>query len=300
MKIISLLSNFILYSYLSYTVKCQRLSDYLLEAHTTTVSHVPYRDRRNKAEPTCEELRAMWRYSKRQSRAVEVTNDLPMYRDPFSYNVWETYPVRSQPSIGYREIYKYPDERDEEARNRGGGRTPVYGKVVHKAPAESRFRNGMPNNRAKAFEEVTRMYGTINRQPPDSRRPQYNFRVGGGGSSISHVPQAGSFQHLKELIRTERARELQDQRAAEELAARAASANNNNNSNDIFKNEQKNSKLTDSQIQYLNSIKSYQEPKNFKFNNYDKSKYVSSLTDFNDASLVILFTLLILSFDNNN
>lgn len=67
----------------------------------------------------------------------------------------------------------------------------------------------MPNNRAKAFEEVTRMYGTINRQPPDSRRPQYNFRVGGGGSSISHVPQAGSFQHLKELIRTERARELQ-------------------------------------------------------------------------------------------
>ncbi|XP_057324401.1 uncharacterized protein LOC130667041 [Microplitis mediator] len=277
MKIISLLSTFILYSYLTCTVKSQRLSDYLLEPHTTTVSHVPYRDRRNKAEPTCEELRAMWRYSKRQSRAVEVTNDLPMYRDPFSYNVWETYPVRSQSSIGYREILKYPDERDEQARNRGGGRTPVYGKMVHKAPAESRFRNGMPNNRMKAFEEVARMYGTVNRQPPDLRRPQYNFRVGGGGSSISHVPQAGSFQHLKELIRTERARELQDQRAAEELAARASSTNN-----DIFKNEQRN-KLTDSQIQYLNSIKSYQEPKNY---NYDKSKYLSSLTDYNDAPLI--------------
>lgn len=45
----------------------------------------------NSHEPSCEELRAMWRFSKRQSRASEVTNEIPTYRDPFSYNVWEPY-----------------------------------------------------------------------------------------------------------------------------------------------------------------------------------------------------------------
>ena len=47
------------------------------------------------AEPTCDELRVMWRFSKRQSRAAESTNELPVYRDPFNYNVWETDPSRS-------------------------------------------------------------------------------------------------------------------------------------------------------------------------------------------------------------
>ena len=55
------------------------------------------------SEPTCEELRAMWRYSKRQSRAAESSNELPVYRDPFAYNVWEVYPSGS-PTAGYRGI----------------------------------------------------------------------------------------------------------------------------------------------------------------------------------------------------
>jgi hypothetical protein len=42
-------------------------------------------------EPTCEELRQMWRFSKRQSRASEITNEIPTYRDPFAYNMWEPY-----------------------------------------------------------------------------------------------------------------------------------------------------------------------------------------------------------------
>ena len=93
------------------------------------------------------------------------------------------------------------------AKSRSSG-VPIYGKVVHKAPAGSRLRNGMPD-RSRAFEEVTRLYGTVNRHPPASHR-RLSFRVGGGVSpSSSQVPQAGSFQHLKELILTERARELQ-------------------------------------------------------------------------------------------
>lgn len=41
------------------------------------------------AEPSCEELKAMWRFSKRQSRAAEITNEIPRYTDPFRYNLWE-------------------------------------------------------------------------------------------------------------------------------------------------------------------------------------------------------------------
>lgn len=51
------------------------------------------------AEPSCEELKAMWRFSKRQSRAAEITNEIPMYRDPFTENVWEPYYPTSR-SIG--------------------------------------------------------------------------------------------------------------------------------------------------------------------------------------------------------
>lgn len=45
----------------------------------------------NVNEPTCEELRAMWQISRRQSRASEITNEIPTYHDPFSMNVWDPY-----------------------------------------------------------------------------------------------------------------------------------------------------------------------------------------------------------------
>ncbi|XP_051156590.1 uncharacterized protein LOC127278772 isoform X2 [Leptopilina boulardi] len=186
-----------------------------LSSQRTTFSDIGYSEKRaHIAEPTCEELRAMWRYSKRQSRAAEATNDLPMYRDPFSYNMWESYPSRSHSWHGYRENHNEP------ARTRSGG-VPIYGKVIHKAPSNGRLRNGM--SKAKAFEELTKTYGTVNRQPPTSQRV-YTYRIGGGMvvPQSGNVPQAGSFQHLKELILTERARELQEQRRAEEIAARAA------------------------------------------------------------------------------
>ena len=86
--------------------KAQRYEDddpLSLSPEAAIFSEIAYKDKRaNKAEPTCEELRDMWIYSKRQSRAAETTNDLPMYRDPFSHNIWETYQVRSPASLGYR------------------------------------------------------------------------------------------------------------------------------------------------------------------------------------------------------
>lgn len=161
------------------------------------------------AEPTCEELKAMWRFSKRQSRAAEVTNEIPTYRDPFSYNMWEPYyPARSR-SLGGARL---------------GGRNrprPVYGRVVHKAPV---LRVHDLAERNRAFEELARVYGNVPRGA-EPRRRVTAFRLPGGGHvpQVALTPQSGSFQHLKELIRTERARELQEQRMAEEVAAQQAS-----------------------------------------------------------------------------
>ncbi|CAG0924751.1 unnamed protein product [Notodromas monacha] len=50
-------------------------------------------------EPSCEQLRAMWRASKRQSRAAEITNEIPRTRDPFVY-----------PFHSYNRYYPYPQQ----------------------------------------------------------------------------------------------------------------------------------------------------------------------------------------------
>lgn len=113
-----------------------------------------------------------------------------------------------------------------------------------------------PFDRVKpGYDDITRLYGNRmldNQQQQQSqqpRRPPPKFRFAGGssgmnvGSSTNNAaalgaaainfgstginanlltPQKGSFQRLKELVWTERAKELQTQRKNEEMAVRAA------------------------------------------------------------------------------
>lgn len=110
------------------------------------------------------------------------------------------------------------------------------------------------------YEDITRLYGNRlmeSQQPPQQQpqsaqprrlTPKFRFAggsAGGSGSSMSSAtaaglgaaaitfgntginaniltPQRGSFQRLKELVWTERAKELQQQRKNEEMAVRAA------------------------------------------------------------------------------
>ncbi|KAJ8683121.1 hypothetical protein QAD02_018913 [Eretmocerus hayati] len=188
-------------------------------------------------EPTCEELRAMWRYSKRQSRAAESSNELPVYRDPFSYNVWDSSPTHMQ-YPGYRDEYPGP------ARSRGAGGAPIYGKVVTKAPAGSRLRNGA--ELARIFGKMNSSFGTVQRQSAAAR----HFRVGGSGNAGPHPPQAGSFEDLKQMILRERSKELREQRAAEE-AARMVKG---------IEPEQRQSSYEARNANFLNSLKEYLEP----------------------------------------
>lgn len=62
-------------------------------------------------EPSCEELRAMWRYTKRQSRAAKATNGYPIYQDQV-YNMWQMYPNGPKSSVPtYRGEYPAPPLR---------------------------------------------------------------------------------------------------------------------------------------------------------------------------------------------
>jgi len=162
---------------------------------------VPAESGKRLNEPSCEQLRAMWRFSKRQARASEVTNEIPQYRDPFVYNVWEPFPGTLR-SAGARAKSIGPAM--------GRRQRPVYGKIVHTPPAGS-TRNFDPSLRTRPFDELTaRMFGSG--RSGGSRK---TFRFTGADGSL--VPQAGSFQQLKDIVRAERARELQ-QRFMEDVA----------------------------------------------------------------------------------
>ncbi|EDW83545.2 uncharacterized protein Dwil_GK13621, isoform B [Drosophila willistoni] len=188
-------------------------------------------------EPTCEELRAMWIFSKRQSRAAEITNEIPTYRDPFTYNVWEPLYSNSRMLGSFR----------MGARERA--RSPVFGRVVSREPVmpsrvsfEHRQRlvdPAGPTNPGLASSNQARLYGSETRPQngltvsSSARRasknrymgvPAANMQGSGGntGGNQNSVAVQGSFQKLKELIWTERAKELTQQRRDEEMAARVA------------------------------------------------------------------------------
>lgn len=77
-----------------------RSNDYVVNNRAGEVI-APRTPTTNSHEPSCEELRAMWIFSKRQSRASEMTNDFPTYRDPFAFNAWETYNPTTRSFGGY-------------------------------------------------------------------------------------------------------------------------------------------------------------------------------------------------------
>lgn len=146
------------------------------------------------------------------------------------------------------------------SRYRDGTARPVFGRVVHKQPAQlqqslpigGRYYDVPPAlDRARPSYDDLRPFenGLLGnqqqREPQQPRRrlPKVRFGNGGSGNSLSgtpnvaqhaifgsatglgpnHIaPQRGSFQRLKQLVWTERARELEEQRKNEAIAARAA------------------------------------------------------------------------------
>lgn len=185
-------------------------------------------------EPSCDELRAMWRFSKRQSRASEITNEIPTFRaDPFAMNMWQPSKPRIKQAGGLfkgRNPARYMYDRSGKlirntARNGIGfpqfmGLGPVFGRVVHKEPELMEF--GYPVQPSQQQSQRRVQYRFPGPSPGNS--PPGNAVVArmSGSTPLNVTPQRGSFMKLKELVWTERARELAHQRRNEEMQARAA------------------------------------------------------------------------------
>lgn len=146
------------------------------------------------------------------------------------------------------------------SRYRDGTPRPVYGRVLHKQPANlqqslplgGRYYEVPPSlDRARPSYDELRPFenGLLGNLPQQQsqqarrRQPKVRFGNGGSGNSLTGspsvaqhaifgsttglgpnqiAPQRGSFQRLKQLVWTERARELEEQRKNEAIAARAA------------------------------------------------------------------------------
>ncbi|XP_050678426.1 uncharacterized protein LOC126974787 [Leptidea sinapis] len=145
------------------------------------------RDRESKPdEPTCDQLKAMWRFSKRQARAPEIMNEVNTYRDPLLYNEWPVYTAMPRAAPRFR--YQYPSAPRE-----------AYGRVITKAP---------PN--VVRTPDYGEMFGMLNVPHTSGKILRYSGPSRPRGPSTFMVPpQRDRFEALKKLIRQEHLRELQ-------------------------------------------------------------------------------------------
>ncbi|KAG8233250.1 hypothetical protein J437_LFUL013513 [Ladona fulva] len=187
-------------------------------------------------EPSCEELREMWRFSKRQSRAAEITNEIPSYRDPFAYSVWEPYPsvfgitpgmksragplVRLSPTIVGDRRSIVPADRATIERKimRARQQRPVYGRVLHAPPPSSTLgENATPEN-VRAFRDLLRQYELGGDLHPTHLKSHKTLRF--PGNPLANSQLSGRFQEIKDILRAERARELKERIMEEREANR--------------------------------------------------------------------------------
>ncbi|XP_031630273.1 uncharacterized protein LOC116345217 [Contarinia nasturtii] len=185
----------------------------------------------NEHEPSCEQLKTMWRFSRRQARTSEMSNELPTYRDPFKHNIWDPYYSsirnvnrgRAQPRYSG---WRFPMQ-------------PTYGTINYKAPEKVNMQPG--RTRSYSYNDLSRLYksgrepynfmrtlGRNNNNNDTSARRRQSTRMGGRVQTHNVplnsilTPQKGSFNLLKTIMINERSKELEQQRRNEEMIARAS------------------------------------------------------------------------------
>lgn len=147
-------------------------------------------------EPSCDELRAMWRYYKRQSRA-EYTNEIPQFgSNPF----WDVMPAVLPPQQPRISSFGPLKGRAKSRLRLKNGKSPnIYGRVVYKQEKER------GRNKPRPIQQVAELMGKTKSVP----------QAGAGvpKEPIVHLSppptptKASSLQKIKEVFREERIRE---------------------------------------------------------------------------------------------
>ena len=129
----------------------------------------------DQSEPTCEQLRQMWRQSKRHSRAAETTNEIPQYSDPFARASLDAYAAQ---------ILRPRPER----------RPVVYGRVQQSPPDKS----------LRPFDVLRRLNGRpiikSDTVDPDDAAVLFSEE---DKSPFVKATAKGSLQNLRDFVREE-------------------------------------------------------------------------------------------------
>ena len=156
-------------------------------------------------EPSCEQLREMWRQSKRHSRAAEATNEIPQYADPFARAASLHYARQRQQ--GFAGSGAEPTLRPRQER-----RPVVYGRL-HSSPS-SLDGQEVVDRPPRPFDVLRKLSRTESTDGSSSDGP--NSRSSSGvvmygeedKSPFPKSPAKGSLQHLRELVREEQGGQL--------------------------------------------------------------------------------------------
>lgn len=155
-------------------------------------------------EPSCEQLREMWRQSKRHSRAAEATNEIPQYADPFARAASLHYARQRQHHQGF-------SGAEPTLRPRQERRPVVYGRL-HSSPP-SLDGQEVVDRPPRPFD-VLRKLSRTESADGSSSDGQQSGRSGvvlygeEDRSPFPKSPAKGSLQHLRELVREEQGGQL--------------------------------------------------------------------------------------------
>lgn len=168
-------------------------------------------------EPTCEQLREMWRQSKRHSRAAEATNEIPQYNDPFARSVYARQTAAAAAGQAEPTLRPRPERRPV-----------VYGRL-HSSPSDLEGNSERP---LRPFEVLRKLQqktsssssddngdsGAVILYGEDDKPP---FARAAARGSLQHLremvreegagPVKGSFKHLREIVREEQQQQQQQQ-----------------------------------------------------------------------------------------
>lgn len=155
-------------------------------------------------EPSCEQLREMWRQSKRHSRAAEATNEIPQYADPFARAAALHYGRQRQQQLGF-------SGAEPTLRPRQERRPVVYGRL-HSSPPSSSSLDGQEvvDRPPRPFDVLRKLSRTESADGGSSSDGQNSGARSGvvlygeeDRSPFPKSPAKGSLQHLRELVREE-------------------------------------------------------------------------------------------------
>lgn len=146
-------------------------------------------------EPSCEELRAMWRYYKRQSRA-ELTNEIPRFGSNLFWDIPPGSPMQNHQMSSFA-----PIKGRSKGRLKPNPKSPFYGRMIYKQRDRSKSKPPRP------MDQVAQMMGKGTGTEVKEKGPVPDAIVHFSPPPTPVPTTPTSLQKIKDVFREERIRD---------------------------------------------------------------------------------------------